>query len=77
VAQAPANPTERPRDLLDELLQQPPVTVAAYGLALRFDDFYEITDPETAEEYLRRWIAEVNDSGIEPLIKFTHMLEDH
>jgi transposase len=73
----PANLTERQRDLLDELLQQPLATVHAYGLALRFDDFYEINDPETAEEYLRRWIAEVNSSGIEPLIKFTRMLEDH
>jgi len=73
----PANLTERQRDLLDELLQQPLATVRAYGLALRFDDFYEITDPDTAEEYLRRWIAEVNSSGIEPLINFTQMLEDH
>jgi transposase len=73
----PANLTERQRDLLDELLAQPLETVRAYTLAQQFDSFYELTDPDTAEEYLRRWIAEVNASGLEPLIAFTRMLEDH
>jgi len=73
----PAKLTERQHDWLDELLQQPLDTVRAYEHALRFDAFYEIEDPETAEEYLRRWIAEVQADEIEPLIKFTHMLEDH
>jgi transposase len=73
----PANLTERQRDLLDELLAQPLQTVRAYTLSQQFDSFYELSDPETAEEYLRRWIAEVNSSGLEPLIAFTRMLEDH
>jgi transposase len=73
----PANLTERQRDLLDELLAQPLQTVRAYTLAQQFDSFYELTDPDTAEEYLRRWITEVKDSGLEPLIAFTQMLEDH
>ena len=73
----PANLTERQRDLLDELLTQPLQTVRAYTLAQQFDSFYELTDPDTAEEYLRRWITEVQDSGLEPLIAFTRMLEDH
>jgi transposase len=73
----PKNLTARQQDLLDELLQQPLQTVRAYELSLRFDDFYEIDDPDAAEEYLRRWIAGVNDSGLRPLIKFTHTLEDH
>jgi transposase len=73
----PANLTERQRDLLDELLTQPLKTVRAYTLAQQFDSFYELPDPDTAEEYLRRWITEVNSSGLEPLIKFTRMLEDH
>jgi transposase len=73
----PANLTERQRDLLDELLAQPLQTVRAYTLAQQFDSFYELADPDTAEEYLRRWITEVQASGLEPLIAFTRMLEDH
>jgi transposase len=73
----PANLTDRQRDLLDELLAQPLQTVRAYTLAQQFDSFYEIQDPETAEEYLRRWIAEVHATDLEPLHKFAKMLEDH
>jgi transposase len=73
----PTNLTVRQHDLLDELLQQPLETVRAYELALRFDDFYELDDPDAAEEYLRRWIEEVHASGLQPLVKFTRMLEDH
>ena len=73
----PANLTDRQRDLLDELLAQPLDTVRAYALAQQFDSFYEIDDPETAEEYLRRWIAEVDTTDLEPLHKFARMLEDH
>jgi transposase len=73
----PANLTERQRDLLDELLAQPLDTVRAYTLSQQFDSFYELTDPDTAEEYLRRWITEVDASGLEPLQKFARMLEDH
>ena len=73
----PKNLTARQQDLLDELLQQPLQTVRAYELSLRFDDFYELDDPDAAEEYLRRWIAEVHTSGLQPMIKFTRMLEDH
>jgi transposase len=73
----PTNLTEKQQDWLDELLRQPLQIVSAYELSLRFDAFYELEDPDTAEEYLRRWIDEVNDSEIEPLIKFTQMLEDH
>lgn len=73
----PKNLTARQQDLLDELLQQPLDTVRAYELSLRFDDFYELDDPDAAEEYLRRWIDEVHTSGLAPMIKFTRMLEDH
>jgi transposase len=73
----PANLTDRQQDLLDELLQQPLEIVRAYELSLRFDDFYELDDPDAAEEYLRRWIDEVHLSGLQPLVKFTRMLEDH
>jgi transposase len=73
----PANLTERQRDLLDELLAQPLQTVRAYTLAQQFDSFYELPDPDTAEEYLRRWIGEVDATDLEPLHKFARMLEDH
>jgi transposase len=73
----PANLTGRQRDLLDELLAQPLKTVRAYTLAQQFDTFYEMTDADTAEEYLRRWIAEVDTTDLEPLHKFARMLEDH
>ena len=73
----PANLTGRQRDLLDELLAQPLQTVRAYTLSQQFDSFYELPDPETAEEYLRRWIAEVDATDLEPLHKFARMLEDH
>jgi transposase len=73
----PKNLTDKQRDLLDELLAQPLETVRAYTLAQQFDSFYEFDDPDTAEEYLRRWIVEVDASGLEPLQKFARMLEDH
>jgi len=34
-----------------------------------------LDDPDAAEEYLRRWIDEVESSGIEPLARFARMLE--
>jgi transposase len=71
----PAKLTERQQDWLDQLLQQPLETVRAYELALRFETFYELDDPDAAEEYLRRWIDEVKSSGIEPLARFARMLE--
>ena len=73
----PANLTEKQRDLLDELLAQPLQTVRAYTLAQQFDSFYELDDPDTAEEFLRRWVTEARASELEPLIKFCAMLEDH
>jgi transposase len=73
----PKNLTERQRDLLDELLAQPLETVRAYTLSQQFDNFYEFDDPDTAEEYLRRWITEVRGSSLEPLAKFCDMVEDH
>jgi transposase len=73
----PAKLTDKQRDLLDELLAQPLQTVRAYTLAQKFDSFYELEDPETAEEYLRRWIALARESELEPLHKFCDMLEDH
>lgn len=73
----PANLTENQRDLLDELLAQPLETVRAYTLSQQFDSFYELDDPDTAEEYLKRWITEVDRSGLVPVQKFARMLEDH
>jgi transposase len=73
----PKKLTERQRDLLDELLAQPLDTVRAYTLSLQFDSFYELDDPDTAEEYLRRWITEARESGLEPLATFCDTLEDH
>ena len=73
----PAKLTDKQRDLLDELLAQPLETVRAYALAQQFDSFYELEDPDSAQEYLRRWIAEADRSGLEPLQKFARMLEDH
>jgi transposase len=73
----PAKLTDKQRDLLDELLAQPLDTVRAYTLAQKFDSFYELDDPETAEEYLRRWIALARESELEPLARFCDMLEDH
>ena len=54
----------------DELLAQPLKTVRTYTLAQQFDSFYVLTDPETPEEYLRRWITEVDATDLEPLQKF-------
>ena len=73
----PKNLTERQRDLLDELLAQPLETVRAYTLSQQFDSFYELDDPDTAEEYLGRWITEARGSRLEPLAKFCDMVEDH
>jgi transposase len=73
----PAKLTERQRDLLDELLAQPLDTVRAYTLSQPFGSFYEIDDPHAAQEYLRRWIAEVDAAGLGPLQKLARMLEDH
>jgi len=73
----PAKLTDKQRDLLDELLAQPLETVRAYTLSQQFDSFYDLDDPDTAEEFLRSWIAEVDRSRLEPLQKFARMLEDH
>ena len=71
------NLTVKQLDWLDDLLAQPLATVAAYELALRFDDFYDIQDPDQAEEYLRRWITDANASGLQPLVAFCEMLQSH
>ncbi len=73
----PRNLTDRQRDLLDELLAQPLETVRAYTLSQQSGSFYELDDPDTAAEYLRRWITAVDASAFEPLQKFARMLEDH
>ncbi len=73
----PDNLTVKQLDWLDELLEQPLEIVRAYELALRFDDFYELDDPAAAEEYLRRWVQDAKDSGLEPLAHFAEMLENH
>jgi transposase len=72
----PGNLTVR-QDLLDELLHQPLDTVRAYEFSLPFDEFYGIDDPDAAEEYLLRWIAEVRASELEPLHEFADTLEAH
>ena len=71
----PDNLTVKQLDWLDQLLLQPLETVRAWELALKFDDFYELRDTDRAEEYLRRWVTEAKDSGLEPLIKFAETLE--
>jgi transposase len=71
------NLTVKQLDWLDDLLGQPLDTALAYEQALKFDDFYELRDPATAEEYLRRWVTEANATELEPLKKFTEMLEAH
>ena len=73
----PSKLTAKQHDWLDELLAQPLQTARAYEHAIKFDHFYEITDPDTAEEYLRRWITEVKTTEIAPLIKFAEMLEEY
>jgi transposase len=73
----PANLSAKQQDWLDELLQQPLQTARAYEQALRFESFYELDDPDAAEEYLRRWIAEVKDTELQPLIDFAEMLEEY
>jgi transposase len=73
----PDNLTEKQLDWLDELLLQPLDTVRAYEQALKFDDFYELRDPASAEEYLRRWVTEARATGLEPLEQFADMLEAH
>jgi len=60
--------TVKQLDWLDVLLLQPLDTVRAYELALKFDDFYELTDAGEAEEYLRRWVTEARGSEPEPLV---------
>src|SRR5512144_2135577 len=73
----PTKLSAKQQDWLDELLQQPLVTARAYEQAIKFDHFYEIEDPDSAEEYLRRWIDQVKAAEIEPLIKFAVMLEEY
>lgn len=71
------NLTVKQLDWLDQLLQHPLQTVRVWEQALKFDDFYEITDPEAAAEYLRRWVVDARATGIEPLVKFTETVEAH
>jgi transposase len=73
----PAKLSAKQQDWLDELLRQPLLTARAYEQAIKFDHFYEIDDPDRAEEYLRRWIDQVKAGEIEPLIKFAEMLQEY
>lgn len=73
----PKNLTSKQQDWLDELLAQPLDTVRAYELAQRFDVFYEIEEPDRAEEYLRRWIEQVKAADLPPLTAFALMLTEH
>ena len=73
----PTKLSAKQQDWLDELLGQPLVTARVYEQAIKFDHFYEIDDPDSAEEYLRRWIADVKAGEIEPLIRFAAMLEEY
>jgi transposase len=72
----PKNLTEKQQDWLDQLLQQPLDTARAYEQALKFDDFYEL-EADAAEEYLRRWIDDTRATELQPLVKFTELLETH
>jgi transposase len=72
----PAKLTDKQHDWLGELLQQPLDTVRAYEQALRFDTFYEL-EPDAAEEYLRRWVADAKETELGPLIHFAEMIEDY
>ncbi len=72
----PKHLTEKQRDLLDELLAQPLQTVRAYTLSQQFDSSYELDDPDTAREYLRRWITAARTSELESLAKFCDMLQE-
>lgn len=73
----PKNLTDKQRDWLDELLERPLDTARAYEQGLRFDGFYELDDPDQAEEYLRRWIEQAKATGLQPLVKFSETLEAH
>lgn len=66
----PANLTRRQRDLLAELLAQALHAVRAYRLAERSDDSYELDDPDTAEQYLRRWVSDTRSTELEPISRF-------
>src|SRR5450631_32813 len=72
----PQHLTVKQLDWLDQLLQQPLDTARAYEHALKFDHFYEL-DCDSAEEYLRRWVAEVRATELEPLHEFADTLEAH
>jgi transposase len=73
----PQNLTAKQHDWLDELLQAPLDTVRAYEQGLKFETFYEFEDPDAAEEYLRRWVTDAKDTGLEPLVHFAEMIEQH
>jgi transposase len=73
----PENLSVKQLDWLDELLLAPLDTVRAYEQGLKFEDFYEIDDPDAAEEYLRRWVADAKDTGLDPIVHFAETLEEH
>ncbi len=72
----PKNLTARQRDLPTSCSPSR-LRPCAYTLSQQFDNFYEFDDPDTAEEYLRRWITEARGRSLELLAKFCDMVEDH
>jgi transposase len=73
----PENLTIKQLDWLDELLRAPLDTVRAYEQGLKFEDFYEFEDPDAAEEYLRRWVADAKNTDLQPIVRFAEMIEEH
>jgi hypothetical protein len=72
----PAKLTGKQRELVDELHARPLETVRAHTPAQQSRSFYGITDPDMAQEFLRRSIIDACGSELEPLARFGDLLED-
>jgi len=61
----------------DELLKLYPTLGEAYRLKILFDDFWEMTTEQEAENFLNDWCAQAQKTKIHPFIKFTKTLKNH
>jgi transposase len=73
----PSNLTASQADRLAELMRHPLKTVRAYRWMLRFDAVYELSDPDQAAVYLRRFTRGARHSRLAPIIRFAQMIDEY
>ena len=73
----PKNLTERQQKELGSLKDMNLKTTRAYNLKLSFQMFWTISDPNLAENYLKKWFFWATHSKLQPFISLAYTIKDH